>query len=219
LASSLRSFASCCKLRCCLLVLPGVHPIECRCAGLMDKCLQSNESHRPSMQEIHEVLTGLISQFDDAAAQHVVAQLLKWSPLAVSRCLKASPSPYVRKLGSPNINAACEVPEPRCTRQGPPHMGCVLPELIPTTQRRMCESILECVQSWNFPLTESASCCPIHAALQAANAVVCRLALEIPCQQDFKPSGSGQCKLCGLLLEDSVDACEKCAIFFARQQL
>jgi len=184
------------------LVLPGDHPIECHCAGLMDKCLRVNESHRPSMQEIHEALIGLVSQFDDAAVQHIVqskAQLLRWSPLAVARCL--------------------EVPEPRRTRQRPPHMRLVLPELAPTSERRKCESILECVQSWNFPLPESANCCPFHAALQAVKAVACKLAQEIPCQQDFEPIGPGQCKLCGMLMFESVDTCEKCDIFSVRQSL
>jgi len=184
------------------------------------------ESYRPSMQDIHQALIGLASHFDDAAVQHIVqskAQLLRWSPLAVARCLKAVPSPCLRKPCSPDINAAAErggmattgfsafhFPEPRCDRQGPPHMRFVLPELLPTSQRRMCESILECVQTWNFPLHESASCCPLHAALQVVNAVACKLALGIPCQQDFKPSFTGQCKICGLLLDENVDTCEKC---------
>merc|ERR1712032_1187532 len=110
-----------------------------------------------------------------------------------ARCLKASPSACVRKLCSPDINAAaergglnacfsaCEVPEPRCNRQGPPHTRFVLPELPPTSELRMCQSILDCSQTWNFPLPEYGFCCPAHAALQAVNAMACKLALGMQC--------------------------------------
>merc|ERR1712129_53960 len=206
------------------LLLPGDHPVERHCTNLMDSCLRINESHRPSMQEIHETLSDASSQFDELETQHIVesrAQLLSWSPPAVARCLNASPS--ISKIHDRAPSAAivrsglantdfpkCDVVEPPCTEHGPGQVRLVLPDWPATSERRMLESILECVQSWNFPLPESAKCCPFHAGLQAVTAMACKLANQVPCQPDFMPIGASQCKECGLILAEVFDTCEQC---------
>jgi len=198
------------------LLLPGKHAVERHCTDILDSCLRINVIHRPSMQEIHDALVGVAGHVHEVAQfiqDGSTAEQLSWSPNAVAQCVKA-PSPNSRTHShaarAATIGLSSGFLEGNIGHTSP-KTRLILQDWLPTKEESMYASLLVCIQHWNFPLPESACCCPFHATMQVLSSLTATMT-KLKCQPTFGPTGSSQCKDCGWLLDSHSESCHICEL-------